>query len=54
VSSEPVWIIEGELPARASVSVDASPFGFHPALAPGVGFGTLKKSASAGIGQGCT
>ncbi len=38
VSSEPVWIIEGELPAQGDVSVDASPFGFHPALAPGFGF----------------
>ncbi|MBM4088362.1 MAG: hypothetical protein FJ276_02875 [Planctomycetes bacterium] len=38
VSSEPVWIIEGELTARAGVLVDASPFGFHPALAPGFRF----------------
>ena len=38
VSTEPVWIVEGELPAQTSVSADASPFGFHPALAPGFGF----------------
>ena len=38
VSTEPVWIFEGELPAQTSVSADASPFGFHPALAPGFGF----------------
>ncbi len=29
VSSEPVWIIECNLPARASMSVGTSPFGFH-------------------------
>ena len=39
VSSEPVWIIEGDLPAQGNLSVDSSPFGFHPALAPGFGFG---------------
>jgi hypothetical protein len=38
VSPEPVWIIEGELPAQPSVSANRSPFGFHPALAPGSGF----------------
>ncbi len=38
VTSEPVFIIEGELSAQPQGSADASPFGFHPALAPGFGF----------------
>ena len=43
VSPEPVWIIEGDLPAQPNVSADASPFGFHPALAPGFGFDFAKE-----------
>ncbi len=42
VSPEPMWIVEGELPAQPQVSADASPFGFHPALAPGLGFDFAK------------
>ena len=43
VSPEPVWIVEGELSAQPNVSADASPFGFHPALAPGFGFDFAKE-----------
>jgi hypothetical protein len=42
VSPEPLWIIEGELPAQPSGSANASPFGFHPALAPRFGFDFAK------------
>lgn len=43
VSPEPLWIVEGELPDQPGLTADASPFGFHPAQAPGVGFDYAKE-----------
>jgi len=38
LSDEPVWIIEGNLPAAKNLSQEKSPFGFHPADAGEEGY----------------
>lgn len=43
LGTEPVWILDGTPPEKRTLATKDSPFGFHPADAPGVGYGYARE-----------